>query len=261
MLEVCCIKGCEKEVCAMGLCVNHWRMNKKHGSPVAVRMLAHANRGLSAEDRFWKSVTKADGCWLWNAAKDADGYGVFDAIIHGVKTKKAHRFSHMLATGEILSPHVLVMHSCDNPSCVNPGHLSSGTPSENMADMIRKGRHLPGRAVQAQKVRKITEDQVVSILKDGRPYAMIADAYGIHKQSVMAIKARTTRKEVHIDPSEIVRNKRGASGEARSKSLTEEDVRYIRAATISGADLAREFGVTSATICDIRKHRSWKDVN
>jgi DNA-binding transcriptional regulator YiaG len=261
MSDICCIKGCEKEVLAMGLCVNHWRMNKKHGSPVAVRQLAHANRGLSAEDRFWKSVTKTDGCWLWNAGCDRDGYGVFDAFIHGIKTKKAHRFSHMLSTGEVLDRNVFVMHSCDNPQCVNPSHLSSGSAAENTADMIRKGRHVNGRKSQLLKVQKVSDAQVVEILKDPRSYDDIAASYGIHRQSIVAIKGRTTRQGVQVDESQIVRRKRGAAGEARSKTLTEADIRFIRDTDMRNTDIAAKYGVSQQTICDIRKRRSWKDVH
>lgn len=76
-----------------------------------------------------------DGCHVWLGTKNKGGYGM---ISLGGKTVLAHRLAHALATGDMTAE--VVMHSCDNPSCVRPDHLKSGTYMENTADMRAKGR-------------------------------------------------------------------------------------------------------------------------
>lgn len=261
-IEICCIKGCVKATHALGLCINHWRMNRKHGSPVAERPLSAINRGLTNEERFWKSVDKRNEgeCWPWLASKDKDGYGVFRAVLFDRQVHKAHVFSHMLATGEILTDELVIMHSCDNPPCVNPEHLSSGTRLQNTADMIAKGRNIQGRINQSQKVSKLTDDEAIAIIKDPRRYDEIAAAYGIHRQHVLELKARTTRVFLNIDPHDIVRSTPGLRGEERSKNLKEADILDIRASKESLGVLATRYNVSKQTICDIQKFRSWKHV-
>jgi hypothetical protein len=91
------------------------------------------------EDRFWEKVKKLgdDDCWEWQAARNAKGYGRLTSG-RGVHLK-AHRVAFVLFGG-VIPDNLFVLHTCDNPSCCNPGHLFVGTPKDNMVDKIKKGR-------------------------------------------------------------------------------------------------------------------------
>lgn len=98
-------------------------------------------------DRFWTKVLVSDpnDCWEWLAVKNNKGYGMFRP--GGLAEKRlAHRLSwehhnRALKDGEC------VLHSCDNPGCVNPAHLRVGSMKDNSRDCVERGRHkcvLPG---------------------------------------------------------------------------------------------------------------------
>ncbi len=90
------------------------------------------------EERFWEKVDiKIGHCWEWTRHKDKDGYGRLRA---NNKDLRAHRLSWEINNNKPVPPGMSVIHSCDNPSCVNPAHLSVGTNKENTLDSIRKGR-------------------------------------------------------------------------------------------------------------------------
>lgn len=92
------------------------------------------------------------GCWLWLKAKHPDGYG---SITYKKKPTKAHRVSYLEFIGPIPDG-FFVLHSCDTPSCINPNHLRIGTASDNMKDMVKRGRKLGGNF-------KLTSDQITEI--------------------------------------------------------------------------------------------------
>ncbi|HEY1294713.1 MAG TPA: HNH endonuclease [Chloroflexota bacterium] len=95
---------------------------------------------MSLESRFWAKVaTSTDGCWLWTAARQRNGYGKIGAGTHDAGTLLAHRVAWELVNGPIPNG-LCVLHRCDNPPCVRPDHLFVGTIKNNAQDMARKGR-------------------------------------------------------------------------------------------------------------------------
>lgn len=88
-------------------------------------------------DRFWDKVNKKGKCWIWTAALSDRGYGSMEVRGNGLR---AHVISWCIAHHRNTTPNLLVLHKCDNPSCVNPKHLFLGTPQDNTDDMRNKGR-------------------------------------------------------------------------------------------------------------------------
>jgi hypothetical protein len=83
-------------------------------------------------NRHW-AHDLSTGCHLWTGWRDEDGYGRF----WQGQTWRAHRWLFRYVHG-YLPPQV--MHDCDTPACVNERHLLPGTRSDNMRDMVLKGR-------------------------------------------------------------------------------------------------------------------------
>lgn len=96
----------------------------------------------SSNKTFYNKIKKdtATGCWIWQAAKYPNGYGLYS---YKKTLTGAHRASYRIHIGEIPDK-MSVCHKCDNKACVNPDHLFVGTHLDNMQDMVSKGRSRRG---------------------------------------------------------------------------------------------------------------------
>jgi len=81
------------------------------------------------------SADSISGCWAWTGTIDRDGYGK----VSFAGEYLAHRAMMSSIAGGIPMG-MYVLHSCDNPKCVNPFHLRFGTQVENMKDCADRGR-------------------------------------------------------------------------------------------------------------------------
>lgn len=180
----------------------------------------------SVKEKFWKKVAStpdANGCLIWLGYKLPSGYGTF--YLGGGRSNPicttAHRVAWELKNGAI--PHGLcVLHSCDNPPCVNHRHLFLGTQRDNIADARIKGRLSTGAR------------------------------HGLRKHPEAA--ARGARHGSVTRPERVVR---GAN--IGTSKLTAKDVIEIRRSwkSVGRNQLALNYGVSETTIYLILTGKRW----
>lgn len=163
----------------------------KRGQPTDP--LRRSYHQLPEEVRFWKHVDQrgADECWPWQRAKSAHGYGVF-RLSSGkniTASRYAAKVAGILSDGDGLH----ACHHCDNPACCNPRHLFAGTPADNCADKLAKGRGAKGARIHNAR---LTESDVLEIRASICPEKELAKRFGISRSHVADIRHKRRWKHV-----------------------------------------------------------------
>lgn len=153
---------------------------------------------MSRDIEFFKSraTETASGCWEWKMYVGKNGYGQFTDS-RPRKLKNAHRGAWEAVNGPV-DAGMHVCHKCDNRRCVNPEHLFLGTPADNSADMVQKGRCRAPRG-SASGMSKLTEVDVAIIkwcLDAGVSKAKLAKLYSVTWPTVGDIAADKTWRHV-----------------------------------------------------------------
>ena len=230
-------------------------------------------------DRFWAKVDRSGtSCWPWKG-KDEAGYGrVLVRVMseRGVawRWEVASRIAYELAIGS-LSPTENVLHSCDNPICVRPDHLTKGTQQDNANGAADRGRY----AVKLSRdtVRLIREEYATN---PKLTIMHLAKTHDVAYQTVWKIVTGKIWKRTGgpiggrfkrwgDNPSRSPWTWTFSDGRATVKrpskrpftvKLTEEQVRAIRKSQLTGRMLAAQYGVAERTIWAVRWRETWKDI-
>lgn len=182
---------------------------------------------------FWRHVDRlgpvhpvCGQCWTWKGSKFPQGYGQFRQI----GDIYAHRIAYQLFVDDIADS-LCVLHECDNPSCVNPTHLYLGTHQDNTDDMVKKGRNLRWAGHVKQKRERVRVTPTSEILTKQE-----------NKVLVTLSQRPPTR---HLYPSDV----------RLIRKIYRWHHRYL-----GGPALAKLFGVSQATIQQIVKRVTWKQL-
>lgn len=156
--------------------------------------MAFGPRPKPLADRFWPKVRMGapDECWTWTATADHHGYGQI-GYGGGNRHIKAHRASWLIHFGVLPPPEVKVCHRCDNPGCVNPGHLFLGTQADNHDDMKAKGR---GNIGMRHGNHKLTDEQVIEIRSAAGKLDDIGARFGVSGSIVSEVQLGKSWKHV-----------------------------------------------------------------
>lgn len=137
-------------------------------------------------ERFFQKVQVTQGCWNW-LGKKKKGYGLL--YVGEGKDRFAHRISYQIHFGE-LPDDMCVCHACDNPACVNPGHLFLGTHADNCADKVAKDRHAKREEIGTAVLTSDCVDDIRRVyVKGSRDFGTpsLAKKYGISTTQVWNI--------------------------------------------------------------------------
>lgn len=186
----CLVENCSNKYYAKGYCEKHYQRIKKYGNTEGIKPQN------PPEVRFWKFVDKQSDCWIWIGNKRGN-YGSFSVGSRSLGSVLAHRFSWSMYSKQETPKGMVIMHSCDNPLCVNPAHLSVGTYMENTHDMLKKGRHTYIAHKGNDNGKSVLNENIVrEIRKSSMNHAQLGRFYGVSASCIRGVRSGRTWSHV-----------------------------------------------------------------
>src|SRR5262245_31265488 len=109
-----------------------------------------------------------------------------------VAPRYVHRHVWELVNGPIPEG-MHVLHRCDNPPCFLLAHLFLGTHTDNMRDMVTKGRHSHvGPTSERSRSTKLTWAEVEEFRASSESSVVLAARFGVSTSTISEIRTGRT---------------------------------------------------------------------
>lgn len=204
------------------------------------------------KNRFFKKISiipTANRCIEWKAAKSKAGYGVL--TINKVQFK-AHRVAYFIHH-ETDPKELLVCHTCDNPTCVNPSHFFLGTNADNATDRTKKGRSSQGDAHWS----RLHPERLAKGKAHGSYTKPESVPKGDRHKSKTKPESVPRGKAHHFHLRPETRSPGEKNGKAK---LSASDIHAIRVDPRFGYVIAKEYKVTQSVISKIKRKTIWAHI-
>jgi hypothetical protein len=188
----CLVDGCGRTATSKGYCAAHYLRVLNTGSPGCTEIAPRRGRHDPAEliRRDTPTGLGANECWPWTGRTLGKGYATISTKFGDhYRPEQVGRILLGLMPGDGL----VARHKCDNPPCVNPAHLLTGTASDNQMDAIERGRKPQG---EAHRKAKLTEQAVREIRSTSEPARVLAARFGVSESLVGQVRRREIWKHV-----------------------------------------------------------------
>ena len=237
-----CTLGCNTRAVARGLCGKHYQRWSKYGD-ASIEVRSQAPNNSSAKERLiftgWEIVNRfapyADGpCWEWKGSTNRKGYGVCGS-------KLAYNLAWEVWKNVPVPDGHVIRHSCDNPLCICPDHLSLGTLADNAKDAAERGKL--NRKIWPPEIKKILHEFESGVSqsdlsrKYGRTLGAINDL--VLRKKWATVDPRKTRLLAIDTPSEKAVSSMGWALLEYGEDTPAEFIRY--GAVTGGFEAAAEW--------------------
>lgn len=133
---------------------------------------------------------------------DKDGYA--STQMHpfkgSIEKVKLHRLIYCLYNNVYIGniDGKVIIHTCDNPRCINPFHLALGTTKDNVNDRVSKGRYCGSESIRA----KLSDEDVKFIRTHYKKRCKVWNTYtlaakfGVTNGTIGAVVRNESYKEL-----------------------------------------------------------------